>query len=91
MNLMLVSPTGFPSACLAKPSRGGKSRNLTTQLINQVQQYEVGVDKSPAFEQPNVAKVHLKLRSNRLQLKQLLNWNMVTLQGQCGYCILTTS
>jgi len=38
----------FPSACLAKPSRGGKSRNLTTKIINQVQQYEAGVVKSPS-------------------------------------------
>jgi len=40
---------GFPSACLAKPSRGGKSRNPTSQIINQVQQYEAGVEISPAL------------------------------------------
>jgi hypothetical protein len=39
---------GFPSACLAKPSRGGKSRNLTTAIINQVQQYQAGIERSPA-------------------------------------------
>jgi len=39
---------GFPSACLAKSSRGRKSRNLTTQIINQVQQYEAGAEISPA-------------------------------------------
>ena len=34
---------GFSSACLAKPSRGGKSRNLTTQTVKQIFQYEHGV------------------------------------------------
>jgi len=29
---------GFPSACLAKPLRGGKSRNLTTQTVKQIEQ-----------------------------------------------------
>ena len=33
---------GFPAACLAKPSRGGKSRNLTTQIVKQIRQYELG-------------------------------------------------
>lgn len=37
---------GFPSACLSKPSRGGKSRNLTTSIINQVHQYEAGVENN---------------------------------------------
>jgi len=40
---------GFPSACLAKPNRGGKSKNLTTQISNQVQQYEAGVEISSAL------------------------------------------
>jgi len=40
---------GFPSACLAKPSHIGKSRNLTTQKINHAQQYEVGVEISSAL------------------------------------------
>jgi len=39
-------PLGFPSACLAKPSRGGKSKNHTT---HQVQQYEAGAEISPAL------------------------------------------
>jgi len=34
------SKFGFPSARLAKPNRGGKSRNLTTLVINQITQYE---------------------------------------------------
>ena len=33
---------GFAAACLAKPSRGGKSRNLTTQIVKQIRQYELG-------------------------------------------------
>jgi len=39
---------GFSSACLAKPSRGGKSRNLTTQIVKQIFQYEHGVVESPS-------------------------------------------
>ena len=34
---------GFSSACLAKPSRGGKSRNLTTQIVKQIFHYDQGV------------------------------------------------
>ena len=37
---------GFPSACLAKPARGGKSRNLTSGIIKQVQLYEAGTNQS---------------------------------------------
>jgi len=33
---------GFSAACLAKPERGGKSRNLTTSIVKQVRQYETG-------------------------------------------------
>jgi hypothetical protein len=33
---------GFSTACLAKPSRGGKSHNLTTNIVKQIRQYEVG-------------------------------------------------
>lgn len=33
---------GFSSACLVKPGRGGKSRNLTTSVVKQVRQYETG-------------------------------------------------
>jgi hypothetical protein len=39
---------GFPSACLTKPCRGGKSRNLTTAIINQVHNYSTGSDQGPA-------------------------------------------
>ena len=39
---------GFPSACLAKPSRGGKSRNLTTQIFKQISQYDQGVAELPS-------------------------------------------
>jgi hypothetical protein len=35
---------GFSSNCLAKPSRGGKSRNLTTQIVKQIRQYELGTE-----------------------------------------------
>ena len=40
---------GFPSACLIKPSRGGKSRNLTNEIIKLVQKYESGIDQGPAL------------------------------------------
>jgi hypothetical protein len=34
---------GFSTACLAKPSRGGKSHNLTTNIVKEIRQYEVGL------------------------------------------------
>ena len=37
----------FPTACLTKPCRGGKSRNLTSEIIKQVQNYEAGIDLGP--------------------------------------------
>ncbi|HSN24205.1 MAG TPA: hypothetical protein VLS45_08585, partial [Methylomicrobium sp.] len=43
---------GFSSHCLAKPSRGGKSRNLTTQIVKQIRQYELGTEtESPCCPQ----------------------------------------
>lgn len=39
---------GFSSACLAKPRRGGKSRNLTTQIVKQIFQYDQGVRELPS-------------------------------------------
>ena len=39
----------FSTACLAKPSRGGRSHNLTTQIVKQVRQYELGEEASPPF------------------------------------------
>ena len=33
---------GFPSACLSKPNRGGKSRNLTTLVTNFIRYENVG-------------------------------------------------
>jgi len=35
---------GFSGACLVKPTRGGKSRNLTTTIVKQVRQYELGTE-----------------------------------------------
>ena len=56
---------GFTSACLAKPSRGGKSRNLTTQIVKQIFQYDQGVVESSSEplgfrpqRQRNPAKSH---------------------------------
>ena len=37
---------GCSAACLAKPIRGGKSRNLTTQVVKQVRQFEMNEDNS---------------------------------------------
>ena len=39
---------GFSLACLAKPSRGVKSRNLTTQIVKQIFQYDQGVVEPPS-------------------------------------------
>ena len=39
---------GISLACLAKPSRGGKSRNLTKQIVKQIFYYEHGVVESPS-------------------------------------------
>lgn len=36
----------FSTACLAKPNRGGKSRNLTTNIIKQVRLYDTQVEPS---------------------------------------------
>lgn len=48
---------GFPSACLTKPIRGGKSRNLTTQIVKNVFQYDQGAielpSKPPGFHSPH--------------------------------------
>jgi hypothetical protein len=33
---------GYSSACLVKPNRGGKSRNLTTTIVKQVREYDLG-------------------------------------------------
>jgi hypothetical protein len=30
------------TACLAKPNRGGKSRNVTAHIVKQIRQYELG-------------------------------------------------
>jgi len=38
---------GFPSACLVKPLQGGKSRNLTTQIVKQIYEYDHGVVEPP--------------------------------------------
>ena len=35
---------GFSGACFAKPSRGGKSHNLTTYIAKQVQQYDTSTE-----------------------------------------------
>jgi len=74
----------------------GKSRNLTTQIVNKVQQYEAGVEISPALSTRQTAAqrctVHqLKLRSSKLHPQQLLNWKMAILKAQCGNYVLTTS
>ena len=34
---------GFASVCFASPKRGGRARNLTTAVIQQMQKYETGV------------------------------------------------
>ena len=39
---------GFSSACLAKPNQGGKSRNVTTQIVKQISQYDQGVAELPS-------------------------------------------
>ena len=41
---------GFPSACLSKPNRGGKSRNLTTLFTNQIIQYDNDGSSQPVPE-----------------------------------------
>jgi len=38
---------GFPSACLAKPLRGGKSRNLPTHIVKQIYEYDYGAVEPP--------------------------------------------
>jgi len=38
---------GFPAACLAKPRRCGKSHNLTTSIVKQIRQYELGAEPDP--------------------------------------------
>jgi len=35
---------GYSTSCLVKPARGGKSRNLTTSVVNQLRQYELGTN-----------------------------------------------
>jgi len=37
----------FPSACLAKPTRGGKSHSLATTIVKQVRHYELGTELDP--------------------------------------------
>ena len=34
----------FSGACLARPIRGGKSRNLTTLIVKQLRQFELGAE-----------------------------------------------
>ena len=58
---------GFPSACLVKPGRGGKSRNLTTGLIKLVQQYEAGTHRSPAASRQCVGR-HCSVKTSELQI-----------------------
>jgi hypothetical protein len=86
---------GFPSACLAKPSRGGKSRNLTTMIINQVQQYEAGLEQSSSTPSTRRPAQHcnksVKTSEQQMRLQQLLNWKMVMLKVQYGYCALMIS
>jgi hypothetical protein len=51
---------GFSSACLARPKRGGKSRNLTTQVIKQTRSYDSGVrvvSKEGRSERRKVLKI----------------------------------
>jgi len=40
--------TNFAASCLVKPSRGGKSRNLTTAIVKQIRQYELCADPEPS-------------------------------------------
>ena len=49
---------GFSTACLTKLSRGGRSHNLTTQIVKLVRQYELGEEASPPFV--NIAR-HTRL------------------------------
>jgi len=43
---------GFSSSCLVKPIRGGKSRNLTTAIVKQMRQYELGIEPDPPSRTP---------------------------------------
>ena len=43
---------GFSTSCLVKPKRGGKSRNLTTSIVKQIRQYELGTDPDPPSHPP---------------------------------------
>ena len=43
---------GFSTSCLVKPKRGGKSRNLTTSVVNQIRQYELCTDSDPPSHPP---------------------------------------
>ena len=57
----------FPGACLAKPNRGGKSRNLTSLIVKQVRQFELGMDAS--FDRPYVRpSKRAKLNKNKDEL-----------------------
>ena len=52
---------GFPAACLARPHRTRKSgsQNLTTQIVTQVRQYELGEEMDselPIFQPPRPEK-----------------------------------
>jgi hypothetical protein len=43
----------FSTSCLVKPARGGKSRNLTTFIVKQLRQYELGTnDTEPSCRPP---------------------------------------
>jgi hypothetical protein len=47
---------GFSTACLAKPSRGEKSHNLTTNIVKQIRQYEVGSVSAPEVPRQSSAQ-----------------------------------
>ncbi len=55
---------GFSAACLAKPGRGGRSRNLTTSIVKQVRQYETGSCEAVMSSRPRTAQRTKHLKSD---------------------------
>ena len=46
---------GFASGCFSRPKRGGRSSNLTTLVLRQVQKFESGGDQS--FKEKNLSRL----------------------------------
>ena len=60
---------GFANACLVKPVRGGKSRNLTSRILQQCTAFEAGEQVVSVNSDKHSPDAHVSFSSNRSKCK----------------------